>query len=404
MTVTLQNIREAAEQLRGRILETPCRHSRTLSEITGAEVFLKFENLQFTASFKERGALVKLLSLGAKEREGGVIAVSAGNHALAVAHHARSLRISSVIVMPRFTPNVKVEHTRAFGAEVILHGSALEEAARHAEEVARDRGLAFVHPYDDEQIIAGQGTIALEMLEAVPDLETLVAPIGGGGLISGNALAAKSLQPSIDVVGVQTERFPSMRAALEGSRSECGTSTIAEGIAVKEPGRLTVPIVKEHVDEILLVDEETIERAVLLLLEVEKTVAEGAGAAALAAILAHPERFRGRRTGLILSGGNIDLLVLSSIIQRGLVQSGRLARIHVEVRDVPSALAEVARLIGESDANIVQLNHMRTFTTLPLASAEVEFVLKTRGLDHAREVVETLERAGYRVRPAEGAD
>ncbi|MEE8557763.1 MAG: pyridoxal-phosphate dependent enzyme, partial [Myxococcota bacterium] len=231
-----------------------------------------------------------------------------------------------------------------------------------------------------------------------------VAPIGGGGLISGNALAAKSLQPSIDVVGVQTERFPSMRAALEGSRSECGTSTIAEGIAVKEPGRLTVPIVKEHVDEILLVDEETIERAVLLLLEVEKTVAEGAGAAALAAILAHPERFRGRRTGLILSGGNIDLLVLSSIIQRGLVQSGRLARIHVEVRDVPSALAEVARLIGESDANIVQLNHMRTFTTLPLASAEVEFVLKTRGLDHAREVVETLERAGYRVRPAEGAD
>jgi threonine dehydratase len=398
MTPSLQDIREAAELLRGRIVETPCTRSHTLSAICGADVLLKFENLQFTASFKERGALVKLLSLTPDQRSGGVIAVSAGNHALAVAYHARSLGIPALIVMPRFTPNVKVEHTRDFGAEVILHGAALDEALVRGTELARERGLELVHPYDDEKVITGQGTIALEMLAAEPEIEALIVPVGGGGLIAGNAIAAKGVRPSIEVFGVETERFPSMRAALEGTPAKCGTSTIAEGIAVKKPGTLTTPIVRDLVDDIFLVDEGAIEEAVLLLLEVEKTVVEGAGAVGLAALLHNRDRFSGRRVGLILSGGNIDLLTLSSIIQRGLVRSGRLVRLHVEVRDVPGALAEVAGLIGDADANIVHVHHLRMFTTVPLASAEVEFVIQARGIEHMQAIVDVLGRAGYKVR------
>jgi threonine dehydratase len=397
-SVSPQQIREAAELLRGEIVETPCVPSRTISEITGATVVLKFENLQFTASFKERGALVKLLSLGPDERAAGVVAASAGNHALAVAYHAQKLGIGAAIVMPRFTPNVKVEHTRAFGAEVILHGESLEEAGELARTLAQERGREFVHPYDDPKIIAGQGTIALEMLAADPDLQVLVVPVGGGGLISGNAVAAKAIKPAIEVVGVETSRFPSMHAALEGAPIECGTTTIAEGIAVKEPGRLTLPLVRKLVEEIVLVEEGTIEEAVLLLLEVEKTVVEGAGAAGLAALLENPERFAGRRVGIILSGGNIDLMTLSSIIQRGLVRSGRLVRLHVEIRDVPGSLAEVTARIGEANANIIEVRHLRTFTTVPLRAAEVEFVLQTRGRDHVEAIVQTLAQAGYEVR------
>jgi threonine dehydratase len=396
--VTLEDIRRAAEAIRRDVVATPSAPSRTLSEITGAEVVLKFENLQFTASFKDRGALVKLLSLERADRERGVAAMSAGNHAQAVAYHAQRLAIPAVIVMPVTTPNVKVAHTRAFGAEVILHGDGVDEAGEFARTLARERGLELVHPYDDEHIIAGQGTVALEMLAAHPDLEVLVVPVGGGGLIAGMAIAARALRPAVEVVGVQAARFPSMRQALAGVPVVCGAATIAEGIAVKTPGRLTLPVVRESVSDILLVEERDIEEAVLLLLEVEKTLVEGAGAVGLAALCRYRTRFAGRRVGLVLSGGNIDPMILSSIILRGLVRSGRLVRLRVDLSDVPGALAAVSRCLGEASANIVEVRHQRAFTTVPLRAAEVEFVLETRGLDHVREVVPALGRAGYQAR------
>jgi threonine dehydratase len=398
VAVTLERIRAAAEEIRGAIVETPCIRSRTLSEIAGCEIFLKFENLQFTASFKDRGSLVKLLSLSEAERRRGVVAMSAGNHALAVAHHARRLGVPATVVMPRFTPNVKVHNTRVFGARVLLHGDSLEEASEFALEIARSEQKSFVHPYDDEEIIRGQGTVALEMLEAEPDLEVLVVPVGGGGLSSGSALAARGIRPRIEVVGVQTARFPSMVQALEGTPIECGPFTIAEGIAVKRPGELTLPVIREHVNEILVVEELDLEEAVLLLLEIEKTVVEAAGAAGLAAVLAHRERFEGRRVGLIVSGGNIDLLILSSIIQRGLVRSHRLVRLRVRVRDVPGALADVTRSIGEANGNIVAVQHHRAFTSSPLRAADVEFVLETRGPEHVGEIVAALVGSGYEAR------
>jgi len=394
--ITLESIREAASALRGCIVETPTTHSRTLSEKTGAEVWLKHENLQFTASFKERGALTKLLSLDAAARRAGVIAMSAGNHAQAVAYHAQRLGIPATIVMPRFTPNVKVEHTQAFGAEVILSGESLEDAGDSAHQIAGERGLCLIHPYDDLEVIRGQGTIALEVLAAQPELDALVVPIGGGGLIAGSAVAARGIRPQIEIIGVEAARFPAMRQALAGEPIECGDSTIAEGIAVKQPGQLTLPIVRELASRIVVVDEFRIEEAVLLLLEIEKTVVEGAGAAALAALLAEPERFAGRRVGLILSGGNIDLLPLSSVMQRGLVRSGRLVRLRVEVRDVPGSLAEVASAIGEAGGNIIETHHKRAFTNLPLQSAEVEVVVQARGAEHLREILEGLAAGGYR--------
>ncbi|MCP4005400.1 MAG: threonine ammonia-lyase [bacterium] len=395
VAVTFKDVSNAADVVRDHVERTPTKLSRTLSRISGAQVFLKFENLQFTGAFKERGALVKLDSLLPSERESGVIALSAGNHAQGVAYHAKRLGIHATIVMPRFTPNVKVEHTRVLGAEVLLVGDDLEQARAHAHELARTRGLVLIHPYDDERVIAGQGTIALEMLEDQPEIDTLLIPIGGGGLISGNAIAAHGIRSDIDVVGAQVDSYASMRQVMRNEPVDCGGATIAEGIAVAQPGKLTVPIVREHVRDILLVNDEQIEESVRLLLEIEKTVVEGAGAAGLAALLRHPDQFAGRRVGLILSGGNIDPLVLSSIIQRGLVRSSRLARIKVELRDVPGVLAEISRIIGEADGNVVEVHHQRAFTTAPLSRAEVLFVLETRGDDHLAKIIETLQEAGF---------
>jgi threonine dehydratase len=395
MAVTAQGIREAAAAIAGSVLNTACDYSRTLSAATGAEVFLKFENLQFTASFKERGALNKLAGLSAAERAAGVLAVSAGNHAQAVAYHAKRLGIRATIVMPRFTPHVKVERTREHGAEVILAGETFDEAKTAALEHARKHGLAVVHPYDDERVICGQGTVALEMLAAVPGLEAIVAPVGGGGLISGIAVAAKDANPAIEIFGVETDGFPAMHCALHGTTASFAGSTIAEGIAVKEPGALTLPIVKALAADVLLVDDGDIEQAIVMLLEIEKTVVEGAGAAGLAALLRHPDRFRGRKVGVVLSGGNIDPLVLSDIIERGLVRSGRLVRLRVEMRDLPGALAKVTACLAEANANIEEVHHQRAFTNLPVLSAEVEFVLQTRGPEHVREIVAALDAAGF---------
>ena len=395
MAISIQDIYEAADSILGSVVKTPCTRSQTLSEITGSEVVLKFENHQFTGSFKDRGALVKLLTLTPNQRSAGVIAMSAGNHAQAVAYHSEKLGISATIVMPRYTPNVKVERTRALGAEVVLHGDGLDEAHEFTVDLARERGLWLIHPYDDEKIIAGQGTIALEMLEAFPDLELIIVPVGGGGLIAGNAVAAKAVRPEIEIVGVEAARFPSMFQVLKGDPVKCRRSTIAEGIAVSVPGRLAIPIVRKLVNEILIVQEKQIEAAVLLLLEVEKTIVEGAGAVGLAALLSNRERFKGRKVGLILTGGNIDLLTLSSIIQRGLVRSSRLVRLRVGIPDVPGALAEVTRLLGETNTNIIDIRHQRAFTNLSLRVAEVEFVIQTLGQDHVGNILKTLTDAKY---------
>ena len=398
MTISLQSVRSAAAAIAGAVLDTACLPSRTLSEITGAEVWLKFENHQFTASFKERGALNKLLSLDAGQRAAGVIAVSAGNHAQGVAYHARRLGIPAVIVMPRFTPHVKVEQTRAFGAEIILHGENFDEAKAHALQVMAQRKLTLVHPYDDEKVVSGQGTIALEMLAANPELDILVVPVGGGGMIAGMAVAAKAIKPAIRLIGVETVRFPSMLAALDNSKPTFGSNTIADGIAVKEPGKLPLDIVRRDVEAVVLVDEGDIEQAMLLLLEVEKTVVEGAGAAGLAALLRHRETFAGRKVGVVLSGGNIDPLTMADIIERGMVRSGRLTRLQVQLRDLPGSLAKVTATLAEANANIEEVHHERAFTHLPVQSAVVDFVLQTRGHDHVREIVERLEAAGFAVR------
>ncbi|MBL0943834.1 MAG: threonine ammonia-lyase [Hydrogenophaga sp.] len=391
----IDDIRAAAARLEGQLLRTPCVESRTLSQLTGCQVFLKFENLQYTASFKERGACNKLAQLTPEERSRGVIAMSAGNHAQGVAYHAQRLGLRAVIVMPRFTPGVKVERTRGFGAEVVLHGDTLDEARAHARALAERQGLVFVHPYDDEAIVAGQGTVALEMLADVPDLDTLVIAVGGGGLIAGMATAAKALRPGIEVVGVQTERFPAMVNAIKGTHHAQGSSTIAEGIAVGTPGEVNIPIVRERVDDLLLVDEGDIEQAIVMLLEIEKTLVEGAGAAGLAALLKHPQRFRGRRVGLVLCGGNIDPMLLASIIERGMVRAGRLARIAVNARDVPGNLARITALVAEAGANIDEVHHQRAFTLLAAQNVEIELVLQTRGREHVQQVIDLLNGAGF---------
>ncbi len=392
--VTVDDVRAAAARVAGQVEVTPCVHSRTLSQISGAEVWLKFENLQFTASFKERGALNRLSKLTADERRRGVIAVSAGNHAQGVAYHAQRMGVPAVIVMPRFTPTVKVERTRGFGAEVVLVGDTFDDARVEAVKVAEARGLTMVHPYDDLDVIAGQGTIGLEMLAAQPDLDCLCVAIGGGGMISGVATAARALKPGIEVIGVQTEQFPSMYAVFKGEERACGNATIAEGIAVKSPGKLTSAIVRKLVDDIVLVSEGDIEHAILLLLEIEKTVVEGAGAAGLAALIRHRERFAGKRVGLILSGGNIDPMILADIIERGMVRAGRLVRLRVATRDVPGELARVATIVGTIGANIEEIEHQRAFTTLPVQNAQLEMVLQTRGPEHIEEVLVALRKAG----------
>ncbi len=393
--LTRQDVEAAAQRLNGHILDTPFVESRTISQIVGCQVFLKFENLQYTASFKERGACNKLAQLTAEERARGVIAMSAGNHAQGVAYHAQRLGLRAVIVMPRFTPGVKVERTRGFGAEVVLHGDTLEASRTHAMELAEREGLVFVHPYDDEAVVAGQGTVALEMLRVQPDLDTLVVAIGGGGLIAGMATAARAMRPDIEIIGVQTEQFPAMYNAIKGTQLPQGASSIAEGIAVGTPGTITQAIIRDRVDDLLLVDEGDIEQAIVMLLEIEKTLVEGAGAAGLAALIKHPERFAGKRVGLVLCGGNIDPMLLASIIERGMVRAGRLARIQVDARDVPGNLALITATVAEAGANIDAVHHQRAFTLLAVQNVTIELVVQTRGRAHVDEVIKALQSAGF---------
>ena len=395
--VSLDDVRAAAARIAGAVERTPCLRSRTLSALTGAELWLKFENLQFTASFKERGALNKLLTLAESERRRGVIAMSAGNHAQGVAYHATRLGVRAVIVMPRGTPNNKVKSTQVHGAEVVLEGDSLAEAAARAQAIAAREGLTFIHPYDDPSVIAGQGTVALEMLEVVPELDLLVVPIGGGGLISGMATAAKALRPALHVLGVESKSWSAMYQRLHGLPVAVGGDTIAEGMAVRDVGALTLEVCRRLVDEVLLVEEETIERAIVALIEIEKTVAEGAGAAGLAALLEHPARFAGKRVGIPVCGGNIDSRLLSAVLMRGLVRDGRLVRLRVTMPDVSGSLARTAALIGEAGGNIVEVQHQRVFGTASVKSPEVEFVVETRDREHTQALVAHLNAHGAKV-------
>jgi threonine dehydratase len=404
MPVELADIERAAEVLRGQIVNTPCRHSRVLSNITGCEVWLKFENFQFTASFKERGALNKLSRLDEAQRRAGVAAVSAGNHAQGVAYHATRLGIRSVIVMPKNTPFTKVRNTRELGGEVVLHGETLADAAAFMEEeyVGR-RGMTLVHPYDDADIIAGQGTIALEMLAQAPELDTLVVPIGGGGLISGMAVAAKALRPDIRMVGVESAGYPSAYAALQDDLSLVkGGQTIAEGIAVKFIGRLPLEIIRQRVDELMRVEEAAIERAIGLLANIEKVIAEGAGATGLAALLTDPARFAGRKVGLVICGGNIDTRLLASVLMRQLVHESRLVSLSIDIEDRPGFLARVAGRIGESGGNIVQVHHERLHAGTHAKNATLEVLVEAQDEAHAAQLFADLQTAGYVVRRGAG--
>ncbi len=397
LAISADDVRAAAKAIAGQVVRTPTLESKTLSELTGARIFLKFENLQFTAAYKERGALNRLLSLSAEERNSGVIAMSAGNHAQGLAYHAKRLGIPATIVMPRFTPLIKVQQTEGHDAEVILHGEKLEEATAHARLVAERRGLVFVHPFDDPMVMAGQGTVALEMFEDVPDIDTLVVPIGGGGLISGCAVIASDMAPKCDIVGVQAELYPSMKATLRGEPVVADGDTLAEGIAVKTPGTLTLPVVRKLVSDILLVSERDMERAVSMLLAIEKTVVEGAGAAGLAAMLANPRQFRGRTVGLILCGGNIDTRLLANVLLRDLARSGRLARLRIRLKDRPGQLYGVARVFDQQQVNILEVSHHRIFTNLPAKGLMTEIECETRGADHLERLIEALRASGYEV-------
>jgi threonine dehydratase len=401
--VTFADIEAAAGLLAGRVARTPTLLSRTLSQELGCTVWVKFENLQFTASFKERGALVKLASLSADERRRGVIAMSAGNHAQGVAYHAGKLGIPATIVMPSFTPYTKVRHTQGHGARVVLHGDTLAEAGEEARRLAQAEGLVFVHPYDDPAIVAGQGTVALEMLQDAPGIDTLVVPVGGAGLISGCAVAAKAIKPAIRVVGVETAGYPALYQHLHGQPVTVGGETIAEGIAVRDTGALPLAVCRRLVDEVVLVDEEHIERAIVMFLEIEKTVTEGAGAAGLAAILAQREAFAGRTVGVVLTGGNIDTRLLASILMRGLVRDGRIVRLRIKINDRPGALAAVATQIGLTGGNIIEVQHQRLFGGVAAKGAELDIILETRDRAHVREIMDALAGHGYKVKLLEGA-
>jgi threonine dehydratase len=405
MTIGLDDVERARERIAGQVLRTPLTRSETLSRLTGAHVYLKFENHQFTASFKERGALNRLLALTADERRRGVIAMSAGNHAQAVAFHGRRLGIPTCIVMPRSTPNAKVEQTRVFGPEVILHGSDFDETRAFTLAESERRGAVLVHPFDDALVVAGQGTLGLEMLEQAPELDAIVVPIGGGGLVSGVATAAKAVKGDVEIIGVQAERYPAAYAAFHhlDPVPPHRDGTVAEGIAVKAPGALTLEIIERLVDDIVLVSEECLEQAIFSLLEIEKTVAEGAGAAALAAVQHNPARFRGRRVGLVLSGGNIDMMILSSILQRGLVRTHRLVRIRVELSDMPGALGEVTQLLAALDSNIIDIAHQRVFGGSSARAVVVEFTLQLRGEEQADQVLAALRGRGLDAVLAHGA-
>jgi len=397
LAISADDVKAAARAIAGQVVRTPTLESKTLSELTGARIFLKFENLQFTAAYKERGALNRLLSLNADERKRGVIAMSAGNHAQGLAYHAKRLGIPSTIVMPRFTPMIKVQQTESHDAEVILHGEKLEEATAHAQLVAERRGLVFVHPFDDPMVMAGQGTVALEMFEDVPEIDTLVIPIGGGGLISGCAVIASEMAPKCDIIGVEADLYPSMRATLRGEPVVADGDTLAEGIAVKTPGTLTLPVVRKLVSDILLVSERDMERAVSMLLAIEKTVVEGAGAAGLAAMLANPRPFRGRTVGLILCGGNIDTRLLANVLLRDLARSGRLARLRIRLKDRPGQLYGVARVFDQQQVNILEVSHHRIFTNLPAKGLMTEIECETRGADHLERLIEALRASDYEV-------
>ena len=396
LAATLQDVQAAARRIAGAVAHTPCLRSETLSRIARADVWLKFENLQFTASFKERGALNTLLQLTPEERKRGVIAMSAGNHAQGVAYHAGRLGIPATIVMPAFTPNMKVTHTRGHGAKVVLHGNTLAEAADEAHRLAAAEKLVFVHPYDDPRIIAGQGTIALEMLQDVPGLDTLVAPVGGGGMIAGCAVAACGLKPDMKVIGVETAGYSAMRQRFAGEPVTAGGDTIAEGIAVRDIGELPLKICRALLEKVVSVDEVAIERAIALLLEVEKTVVEGAGAAGLAALLDYPDLFRGRKVGLVLSGGNIDTRLLASVLLRGLVRDGRIVQLRLMIGDAPGQLARVATVIGKLGGNIVEVQHQRLFGVVAKAT-ELDVTVETRDRAHVRELVAGLEAEGFKV-------
>jgi len=403
LPVTLQDVQAAAARIKGAVVHTPCLRSETLSRIAKADIWLKFENLQFTASFKERGALNTLLQLTPDERRRGVIAMSAGNHAQGVAYHAGRLGIPATIVMPAFTPNMKVTHTRGHGAKVVLHGNTLAEAAAEAHRLATEQKLVFVHPYDDPRIIAGQGTIALEMMQDVPELDTLVAPVGGGGMIAGCAVAARGIKPELKVIGVETAGYSAMRQQLAGESVTAGGDTIAEGIAVRDIGELPLKLCRALLEKVVSVDEVAIERAIALLLEVEKTVVEGAGAASLAALLAYPDLFKGRKVGLVLSGGNIDTRLLASVLLRGLVRDGRIVRLRLMIGDAPGQLARVASVIGKSGGNIVEVQHQRLFGVVAKAT-ELDVTVETRDRAHVRELLAALEADGFKVHLLEGAE
>ncbi len=395
LPVTPEDVKSAADAIAGSVIVTECDRSRTLSEIGGCQLWLKFENLQFTSSFKERGALNRLLALSPEERRRGVIAMSAGNHAQGVAYHASRLSIPATIVMPEGTPMVKIENTRRHGAETIISGRTLEEAAEFARVHGQAKNLTLIHPYDDALIIAGQGTIALEMLAAVPQLDMLVVPIGGGGLISGIAVAAKSINPELQIIGVQAQLYPSMYNAIKGEVLPMRGDTLAEGIAVKAPGAITTGIIRRLVDDIVLVTEDQIERAVAMLIAIEKTVVEGAGAAGLAAVLAAPERFAGRNVGLVLTGGNIDTRLIASVLTRELAREGRLTEIAIDIVDRPGQLAAVSALLADAGANIIEVSHQRTFSDLPAKGTLLEVVIETRDRTHLDDVMKRLGEAGF---------
>jgi threonine dehydratase len=399
MPVTIEDIRAAHVRIRASIVRTPTLISRTLSELTGATVYLKFENLQFTAAYKERGALNTLLQLPAGTK--GVIAASAGNHAQGLAYHANRLGIPATIVMPTTTPTVKITQTEGHGATVVLEGATFDAAYAYARLLEKERGLTFVHPFDDVRVIAGQGTVAIEMLEDVPTIDTFITPIGGGGLISGMATVARASHKPIEVIGVEAELYPSMYNRIHGTDMPCAGDTLAEGIAVKEPGAITSDMVRELVDDILLVSERSLEQSVSLLLQIEKTVVEGAGAAGLAALLVYPERFKGKTVGVVLCGGNIDTRLLANVLLRDLARSGRLARLRIRLQDQPGALFNVARIFDQERVNIIEVYHQRVFTTLPAKGLITDIECETRDRAHLDRLMAALREAGYEASPVE---
>lgn len=398
MTVTFPDIEAAAARLKGRIERTPTHHSRTLSQATGADVWVKYENQHETGAFKERGALNRLLQLTAEEKKRGVIAASAGNHAQAVAHHGRALGVPTTIVMPKATPNVKVEQTRAHGAEIVLEGETFDDAYDHAMKLREERNLLFLHPFNDAGVIAGQGTAALEMLADAPDIDTLIVPIGGGGLIAGMSVAAKAMRPDIRIIGVEAAMYPSFTARRRGTNVKAGGQTIAEGIAVKQIGEIPFAIADKLIEDIVLVDEPSFERAIALYVSAEKTVAEGAGAASLAALLTAPEKFAGAKCGLVLSGGNIDTRLLASVLERSMVREGRIAILRFVGDDRPGILANVARIIGDKGGNILQVAHHRLKLDAPAKGVEFDIEIETRDVAHTKEIIAALTAAGYAAR------